>query len=45
MDYEKLSKEELISIIKVLETIRSNYEKKFGIKMYANGDTQKIEAE
>lgn len=44
MDYNIMSKEDLISIIKTLEVIRSNYEKMFGVIMYANGETKKIEA-
>lgn len=47
MNYETMSimsKEDLISIIKTLEVIRSNYEEKFGIIMYANGEIKKIEA-
>ena len=44
MDYEIMEKKDLIEIIKVLETIRSNYEKMFGVIMYANGEIKKIEA-
>lgn len=43
MDYEKMSKKALIAIIKTLKTIRENYEKKFGVIMYANGETKEIE--
>jgi len=37
------SNDDLISVVKTLLQIRSNYEKKFGVIMYANGDTKKIE--
>jgi len=32
-------------VIKVLEMIRKQYEKKFGIIMYANGDFKEIKKE
>jgi hypothetical protein len=41
MDYEEMSREDLIMIIKTLTLIRSNYEKMFGVIMYANGETRK----
>lgn len=42
VDLKVLSKEELIDIILVLRQIRKNYEDKFGIVMYANGETVPI---
>lgn len=40
---DSLSKDDLISVVKTLLTIRANYEKKFGIIMYADGSTKRID--
>ena len=36
---------DLVEIIKVLKEIRKQYEKKFGIRMYANGSFEEIKEE
>ena len=43
VDLNTLEKDELISMILVLQQIRKNYEDKFGVIMYANGETRPIE--
>lgn len=43
IDLTKLTREELIDFIQVLRQIRKNYEDKFGIVMFANGETRPVE--